>query len=229
MFKSLGKKTQAKLGQSLWLLNIQWFVIQFLVACSWRPPGYSLKNNMISDLGDNLISPLSHLMNTSFIITGILSIAGALLLRPLLYPNKRGLLITILLFGGGIGIILVGLNPENIRLPLHLLGAHVAALTVGAIFLASFEFKSNKHIRALSKPSFYGALILLGVGIYYSYVQSQYTSTMPTVAEQVRITSSKADFLGLGVGGMEKFLCYPLIVWQLAVAKFIPNLIKKTN
>ena len=228
MIKSLGKKTEAKIGACLWLFNIQWFIVQYVVACSWKSPSYSFRNNMISDLGDDFVSPLSHLMNTSFILTGILSIAGALLLRPLLYPNKRGLLITILLICGAFGIILVGLNPENIRWPLHLLGAQVAGLTVGSIFLASLEFKSNKYMRALSKPSFYGTFILLFVGIYFSYVGSKYTGTLPTVADPIRTISSKADFLGLGDGGMEKFLCYPLIIWQLAVARFVPKLIKNS-
>ena len=221
----LTNQKRAEIGKFIWIANSQWFIIQFIVSLSWKDPGYSWKNNMVSDLGDTIISPLSGLMNFSFILTGILSVLGALFLRKFLFKSIQGIIVVILLTGGATGIIMVGLNPENLRISLHLLGANIAGLTVVAIFLSSLLFKKSESLKLLSKPSFYLSIFLLFVGIYYGHIKGEYSSVVTDSG--VRYISSKADFLGIGGGGMERLLTYPLILWQFYVACTISPLIKK--
>ena len=86
----LTNKKQAEIGKLIWFANLQWFIVQFIVSLSWKDPGYSWKNNMVSDLGNTVISPLAGLMNFSFVLTGILSFFGALFLRKFLFKNIQG-------------------------------------------------------------------------------------------------------------------------------------------
>jgi hypothetical protein len=220
----LTNKKKAEIGKLIWIANLQWFIAQLIVSLSWKEPGYSWKNNMISDLGNTVISPLAGLMNFSFILTGILSVFGALFLRKFLFKDIQGIFVLILLTAGAIGIILVGLDPENLRIKIHLLGANIAGLTVVAIFWASILFRKSKPLNILSKPSLYLSIFLLFVGIYYGHIKGEYSSFVSDSG--VRYISSKADFLGLGAGGMERLLTYPLILWQFYVARTITPLIK---
>jgi NAD(P)-dependent dehydrogenase (short-subunit alcohol dehydrogenase family) len=82
-------------GGLVWALGtLQYFVCQIVVAAAWPTP-YSLHNNFISDLGNTMCGPfaVSHgvpievcspehaVMNASFVTAGILTMAGAVLLR----------------------------------------------------------------------------------------------------------------------------------------------------
>src|SRR5882724_1557857 len=75
-------------GPVFWLLSIQYFIIQVVVAMAWSVP-YSLSQNTISDLGNtacgqygdrHVCSPLHPLMNGSFMIFGVTMIAGSALI-----------------------------------------------------------------------------------------------------------------------------------------------------
>lgn len=220
----LTNKKKAEIGMLIWAANLQWFIVQFIVSLSWKNPGYSWKNNMVSDLGNTVISPLAGLMNFSFVLTGILSVFGAFFLRKFLFKNIQGIFVLILLTAGAIGIIMVGLDPENLRIKIHLLGANIAGLTVVAIFWASLIFRKSKLLNVLSKPSLYLSIFLFFVGIYYGHVKGEYSSVVNDSG--VRYINSKADFLGIGAGGMERLLTYPLILWQFYIAYKISPLIK---
>ena len=214
----------AEIGKLIWLSNIQWFIVQFIVSLSWKDPAYSWKNNMISDLGNTSISPLSTLMNFSFILTGVLSVIGSLFLRKLIFKNIQGVFILLFLISGAFGIVLVGLDPENLRIKLHLLGANISGLTLVAIFWSSLLFRKSKSLNILSKTSLYFSILLFFIGIYYAHIKGEYSSILSDSG--VRYISNKADFLGLGAGGMERLLTYPLILWQFYIACRISPLIK---
>src|SRR5579863_5680731 len=76
------------IGPTMWMLSIQYFLIQYIVARSWTLP-YSLSRNTISDLGNTVCavrstgfvcSPLHSLMNASFITLGVFMALGSLLI-----------------------------------------------------------------------------------------------------------------------------------------------------
>ena len=76
------------LGPIVWILSVQYFIVQLIVAGVW-PQAYDWKHNLISDLGNTMCgiydgryvcSPLYGLMNLSFVIFGITMALGAILI-----------------------------------------------------------------------------------------------------------------------------------------------------
>jgi hypothetical membrane protein len=126
------------LGGAAWIVaTLQYAIVQVVVAAAWHHPPYSWLGNYISDLGNTVCgrftvphgtpayvcSPMHSAMNASFIITGILTIAGALLLRSS-WPRSRATTVALVLWViTGLGKIVVGLVPENTNISLHLLAA----------------------------------------------------------------------------------------------------------
>ncbi len=106
------------LGAWLWLGCFQFFVAEQIARWRWRGQesgGYSMTRNYISDLGAlpctaNACSPLHWLMNSSFVLQGLLIFFGAVLLRCLL-PRSLWRLFAF----AGAGVLLVGLVPEGRR------------------------------------------------------------------------------------------------------------------
>src|SRR6266540_3927025 len=84
--------TLVAVGAGCWLLTLVYFAAQPVVAAAWDPP-YSVAANTISDLGNTscgvfdrpdgtsayVCSPRHTLMNATFVVTGLLTTAGAVL------------------------------------------------------------------------------------------------------------------------------------------------------
>jgi hypothetical membrane protein len=133
------------LGGAAWIAaTLQYAVVQVVAAAAWHRPPYNWLSNYISDLGNTVCgrftvphgtpayvcSPMHSAMNASFIIAGILTIAGAVLLRRF-WPRSRGTTVAVVLWViTGLGKIVVGLVPENTNIDLHLL-ADEAGVRVG--------------------------------------------------------------------------------------------------
>ncbi|GAB3929466.1 hypothetical protein GCM10029976_029150 [Kribbella albertanoniae] len=137
------KTTVAALALSV--AAIQYVVLEAVTAAAWENPAYSYAHNNISDLGvpscggemgGRLIcSPLHTLMNTSFIVQGLLFGLAAVLLYRLL-PGRRPWIYAVLGLVHALGFLLVGLfhgSPEAAGadggLIVHIFGA--ALLIVG--------------------------------------------------------------------------------------------------
>src|SRR5262245_31530718 len=127
-------KRALRLGAIIWMLAVQFFIAQAVVQSAWTTP-FSLKQNFISDLGNTtcapypldstsyVCSPWHAWMNASFIVLGLTILFGCALVRtafPRGFARLAGLTLLAL---AGIGIIAVGLFPENERIELHRLGA----------------------------------------------------------------------------------------------------------
>ena len=131
-------------GVLLVLAQLQYFIMQLIVAAGWSAPPYSWTQNYISDLGNTecgpftirghtstVCSPRHAWMNASFIALGLLVIAAGLLLWHW-WPCRRVARIGLVLWVvAGIGKVIVGLVPENRNLAVHSLGA--LNLPIGAI------------------------------------------------------------------------------------------------
>lgn len=198
-------------GGACWAVGVvQYAVAQVAVAAAWTRP-YSLKNNFISDLGNTacgmfhvphgtpyyVCSPDHGAMNASFAVFGVLTIAGAVLLRqiwPARHLARWALALWVL---SGLGKIIVGLVPENTHIGLHLLGALNVPLGSVAILLLSLA------IRRMSP-----AIAVIGIVVAVAGLVGSVLSTGVEFA-------GSSLYLGLGIGGAERLASYPGSLWML--------------
>jgi hypothetical membrane protein len=177
-------------GGVAWLLTLQFFVVEAIAATQYA--GYSYSADVINDLG-TAASPARLLMNASFVLQGLLIVAGAVLLRPAL----RGLgarIATVLLGVAGLGVLLVGVFPSDGNATLHAAGA-VAHFVGGGLGLIALAYSVRPRSEALGT-----ALALLGL-----------VATALTVFFLTGVTQT------LGDGGTERLAAYPIPV-GLAIA-----------
>lgn len=188
------------IGSILWVSSIQYFVIQVLVALSFTPK-YSLSSNTISDLGntvcgpygDKLVcSPNYFLMNISFILLGLTMAVGAILLLRYLKCNRLASSGFLGLAFSGIGTVLVGLFPENTVSSLHIIGAGVPFL-IGNL-----------------------SLVILSRSLDLSQAFKIYTLLSGLVALSALVLFLSGQYLGIGIGGMERIVAYPQTIWLIS-------------
>jgi hypothetical membrane protein len=191
---------RAAVGGFLWIAAmVQYFVVQFAAAAQWRSVPYSWRDNYISDLGNTrcgdfmgtyVCSPLYGLMNASFIVAGLLTVAGVGLLRsmwPDTGPATVGVFLWII---AGVGKVVVGVVPENENLSLHLVGAFNLPLASVAILLLAL---TTRHTRLGMFGIVVAVFGLLGMAV-----------------------SLFAPEL-LGAGGAERLAGYPGDIWLFVV------------
>jgi hypothetical membrane protein len=181
----------------LWVLCIQYFVVQIVCASAWRS-SYSWRDNVISDLGNTacgdyhgrfVCSPWHPLMNVSFVVLGVQMIIGAALLLSL--RDRRGRAGLMSLVVSGAGTLLVGLFPENSTAGMHFLGAGLV-FVVGniGILLLVLTFVPPGGMRLYT---FASAVVAL--------------ASLPLFASN--------NYFGLGAGGMERLTAYPQTIWLI--------------
>lgn len=182
-----------------------------IAAAAWKSPTYSYATNWISDLGSatsgvfqgrELSSPLHAVMNTGFIVQGLLFGVGAVLLSRSITGRMRrttvimGVLITV-------GYLLVGLfhgslqAQQNGTLWLHFLGATFAIF--GGNLLALLL---GRHWRKTPGTRRVG-LVSLVLG------------TVGLVAAAVLLLTFDA---GLPSGLIERVSVYTIVLFQISVA-----------
>ncbi|MFI9052400.1 DUF998 domain-containing protein [Streptomyces sp. NPDC053427] len=172
------------LGAVVLIVNVvQWVVGEAIAAAAWTDPPYSYAANYISDLGvpdcgttfqDRAIcSPDHQLMNTSFVVQGILFAAGLILLSRVLRRRARRVVVALAL-AHAVGFLLVGLfhgsqDGADYGLALHMVGATVAILSANTAVIMSGRLRRSLDIQL---PSVYrlfsvtvGILGLLGVSL----------------------------------------------------------------
>ena len=210
---------QSALAASCWIAAAALYLVAEAVSAS-AFPGYSYATNYISDLGvpDTEVfqgraidSPLHLLMNTAFVLHGVLFVVAALAARSLAAgrPAARRWF-TVLAVAHGVGIVLVGLfhgsqaSVENGLVVLHVLGAAVAitagntaAVVAGAVLLRR---TSEQHDRG---TRWVGALsIVLGAVGLFGLVMLVVDPAWTTV-----------DLLPDGI--WERVAVYAILAWEL--------------
>jgi hypothetical membrane protein len=189
-------------GAVFWTLTVAYLLVQPVVATAWPTP-YDLATNSISDLGvtrcgsyprfdDRVIyacSPRHALMNTVFVMVGVLTAAGAVLTRGV-WSRRRitsvGVAFVVL---AGVGGILVGLAPANVNLAAHGAGALLQVPgAVGPLLLGVAAWSVQRPVAAFS--------LLCGV-----------------VGSAASLLYFSGSDLGLGLGVMEHLAFDPLTVW----------------
>lgn len=202
----IGQASSIRAGAIAWIVAVQFFVTQVVVASAWSRP-FSLRLDYISDLGNtacgpypagstNLVcSPWHAAMNLSFVVLGITMIVGARLTRSV-FPAGWVRSVAASLFAmAGVGVILVGIYPENTDNARHVVGA-------GVNFVAGNIAMIIYGLALAQQPERHRALM------QFSLV----TGTLGLLATLLFVTG---QFLGLGLGGMERVAAYPMTVWQI--------------
>lgn len=196
-------------GAACWVLMFVFFVGQAVTQAA-TTVHYSLYSNAISDLGAtscgpatfgtyhaNVCSPLSGVMNATFVVSGILTSAGALGTWPA-WPRRRLVAIGLaLLVLAGAGQVLVGLRPENTSIALH---------GVGALFgLAGANL----------------GVLLLGAGLWRVRRQAAVLSMLVGVVGLISFFTFSSQPFGLGVGLVERMAGYPVVIWMIVAGAFL--------
>jgi hypothetical membrane protein len=192
---------------------------------------YSLSHNYISDLGavncgtfggtgafggggHYACSPWHDVFNISIIVMGLLLILAVLLLRTA-FPARRSRTIGLgLLALAGLGAIGVGLFPEDININGHVISASLAfvggGLALVVLGFAMFRDTRWDGFRAYTMLS--GLVGLIALILFISQV-----------------------YVGLGVGGMERLIVAPILLWSVVVGvhlaripTFAPRVIPKS-
>jgi len=192
-------RKRSLLGPALWSLCFQYYVVEAFSAHKF--PAYSFHTNFISDLGAihcaaEMCSPRHAFMNASFCVQGLLILVGALLIRPLFRQNFSTLAGFILLPISGLGLIGVGLWPEDTN-P----GMHYAA--------AAAHFMGSGFGMLLLGRSLLARQRTRWVGLF------TFTSGFITLAATVLVWQKIG--LGMGLGGMERVAAYPFTVWLVGM------------
>ena len=176
-------------------------VVQFVLAVIISEaiyPGYSVGQQYVSDLGDwNLAGNYAAIFNASAILLGIFVISGA-------YFIQRGFknrLFTTLLFMIGVGNVVVGVVAENISFPLHVVFALVSFVSAATCAIMSYKFEKAplSYISVIL-----GAVTLLAIVLFFS-----------------GYSVNSGFYLGLGLGGMERFIIYPSLLWLLGFSAYL--------
>jgi len=196
---------QLRLGAIAWILALQFFLAQIIVAFAWSTP-FSLAARFISDLGNTacafypsgsntfVCSPLHLGMNASFMLLGLTMITGAVLTRDAFSPGWQRAAAIVLFAMAGFGVILVGLYPENENITRHATGAGLN-FVAGNLSLVLFGVALSPIARRRSLSRFSIAAGTLGMVATGLFVSERY--------------------LGLGPGGMERLAAYPIPIWQI--------------
>jgi hypothetical membrane protein len=200
-----------RLGALAWISAIQFFVTQIVVASAWARP-FSLSQDYISDLGNtvcgmypagsthDVCSPWHAAMNGSFMLLGVTMTLGAVLLRGRFKGGWVRSLAIALFTLAGLGVILVGVYPENTNNARHVFGAALNFISGNiALILFGVLLKPQPRHALLSACGVVGGTLgLVATGLFVS-----------------------GHYLGLGLGGMERVAAYPMTVWQVVMGTWV--------
>ena len=192
-----------RLAGALMFVGAAQFLVGMLLAEALYP-GYSISANYISDLGAycNGIFPNPGVcviyQPTSSIFNSSVFLLGALLVISayLLWRPQKMKVFSILILLTGIGAMGVGVFPETNPVA-HEITSNVAFLFAGLSAIWGY--------RLTRSPISYFSVIL-------------------GVVNLVAIILFTANVLfGLGVGGMERMVVYPVIVWAVGIGGYLMN------
>ncbi len=202
-------------GAALWLLCLQYFVVEQIVRGGWTTP-YSWADNYISDLGavacanrppDSaryVCSPLHAAMNASFIVQGVLIAVGAILNHAVFPAGRMRTAALSLLVLAGAGVIAVGFAPVDVQITAHYAGAgvHFLAGNLGMILLG-IALRQPTQDRVLPRP--FGTLTVLA-------------GSIGMIALGVLVNGY---YLGWGAGTIERVVAYPLPLLLASMGIFL--------
>jgi hypothetical membrane protein len=200
------------MGPGTIILSAWYFTAQVLVAWVFRPR-YSFINNVISDLGNtacppphsDICSPRWAVMDVSIAFLGLAMMVGSMLIfTEFSFSNhRRERIVALFAFAflglGGLGAILVGVQPENINTAhLHTIGT---ALAIG-----------------------FGQLAILMLGLVLREIPDWLREFMIVTSLFVLLAGVSIAFkhqFGFGAGALERIAQYPESIWLILFGFYI--------
>jgi hypothetical membrane protein len=170
------------------------FVLGMLVAEALYP-GYSISQNYISDLG---AGPSALIFNSSVFLLGLTIVASAYFVHRFF----RSRLVTSLLVLAGAGAMGVGVFAENYP-AMHEIVSDMAFIFGGLLPIASY--------RLVGKPLSYLSVVMGVLSL----------SAMVLLSAQYSFNLGEQYLLGLGPGGMERMIAYPILLWETAFGGYL--------
>jgi hypothetical membrane protein len=192
--------TDLRLGGALVSLAGGIILMGIITAEAFYPRAYSTAANEISDLGGTeppnslIFHPSAVVFDGSMIVTGLLVLAGSWFVHRAF--RRRSVTIPLALLG--VGALGVGLFPGYTGAPhalfamLTFVAGGIAALTGSRVTTAPFRFLS----------------ILLGAVSLLSLVS-------------YLILADANPMAGLGIGGIERWIVYPIVLWVTAFGGYL--------
>jgi len=178
-----------KVAGALVLVGGSQFVVGMLVAEALYP-GYSISQNYISDLG---VGPSAMIFNSSVLLLGLLVVAGAYFVNR----SFRNRLVTGLLVLASVGAMGVGVFTENYHV-MHEIVSGIAFIFGGLVPIAAY--------RLVRRPFSYLSVVMGVLSL----------SAMVLLSAEYSFGLGEQCFLGLGPGGMERMIVYPVLLWEVA-------------
>jgi hypothetical membrane protein len=171
-----------------------------ITAESLYPSGYTTGGSMISDLGGTeppnsiVVQPSAAIFDATMIVVGILIILGALGVYAA--QRRKSLAIPLALFG--VGALGVGIFPGHTG-AIHQVFAMLTFIAGGVAAILSL-WSLRGPLRYISAGL--GAITLVNF-IAYAILQDGWFVA------------------GLGVGGLERWIAYPIVLWVIALGGYL--------
>ena len=188
-------------GALTFLAAAQWIILITIAEAFY--PDYSILNNFLSDFGATcrdtctIVYPSSVIFNSALIVSGLLSLTSAyLILRAT--GGKR---FTFFLGLFGLGTLVAGVFPETV-IGAHELGSFVAFVSGGVASILSYRHE---------KPPLSYISVMLGAVVLAALIPLTFSGPF------IRLNN---DF-GLGPGGMERMVVYPIMLWELGLGGYL--------
>lgn len=179
---------------------LQFFVAEQIARLGWSGH-YSMARDYISDLGAAR-SRMHWVMNGSFVLQGFLIFFGSVLVRRMFPPRLFDRTVVFLLAIAGVGVLLVGLFPEDADFRLHMLGAvvHFLGGNIAMTLLGLMMIRRSVCEPPATRAKGWITFVAGSIGL------------LATLALGLRGTPSWAAS-GWDAGTVERLAAYPLPLW----------------
>jgi hypothetical membrane protein len=186
--------SNGKVAGALFFVAVTQFVLGLIVSEALYS-GYSISGNYMSDLG---VGSSSMIFNSSVFLLGLLMVIGAYFLQRA-FDFK---ILTVLLVLTAIGAMGVGIFTEDFG-TIHSVVSLIAFLFGGLSAIFSVVCSYVHKFRLLKMPFSVVAVILglITLGALVLFVGNVY--------------------LGLGAGGMERMIVYPILMWGAGFSGYL--------
>jgi hypothetical membrane protein len=186
--------SKEKVAGTLFFIAAAQFVLGLTISEALYP-GFNTSAYYISDLG---IGPSALIFNSSAFLLGLLLLIGTYFLRQT--PDFKTVNIMLLLMA--IGAMGIGIFTKNCRT------AHGAVASMAFFFAGLTAISSSK---TLKKPL---SLISIALGMMTLAALALFSIGMVTSGSLTSDIAYNSNFyLGLGPGGMEHMIVYPVGMW----------------
>jgi len=194
--------SKEQIAGGIFFVAVTQFILGLIIAEALYP-GYSVHDRYISDLG---VGPSSLVFNSSAVLLGVLSLVALYFLRR----NLSLKTVQRFLFLMALGAIGVGVFTKEFTLA-HGAVSSLAFFFGGLSAIASFKVLKQPFslVSIVLGAMTLGALVLFSIGMWAS---GSVTSTE---------AMDSVFYLGLGPGGMERMIVYPLLIWLAGFAGYL--------